>query len=43
MTEEIRNEHIEWLVMHTGWTREAFESKTDRELVELYERYVKMG
>lgn len=37
-----REEYIAWLVMHTGWTREAFDNKSDRELIKLYERYVKI-
>lgn len=37
-----REEYIAWLVMRTGWKNEAFEGKTDRELIELYERYVKI-
>lgn len=38
-----REEYIAWLVMRTGWAREAFEDRTDKELIELYERYVKLG
>lgn len=39
MTAEERDELISWLVMWTGWQRSAFESKGNRELLRLADRY----
>ena len=43
MSVDERKHIIEWLVMWTGWASTAFTGKTDDELKEMYERYVRMG
>ncbi|MHA6258340.1 hypothetical protein ACXYMX_00375 [Sporosarcina sp. CAU 1771] len=41
MKQEIREEMIATLMLWTGWSLEAFENKTGKEITELYDRYVK--
>lgn len=43
MSDNVREEYIEWLMMWTGWKYEAFEEKTNRQLIELYERYNRLN
>lgn len=34
-----RQERIEWLLLWTGWHRQLFDNKTDKEILVLFERY----
>lgn len=41
MKKEHREELIALLILHTGWAKEAFDRRSDKEITELYDRYVK--
>lgn len=43
MSNEHREEIIEYMLMWTIWSREGLERLGDKELVEEYNRYLKMG
>lgn len=43
MTTEMREQMIEYLIMWSGWSRELFDKQTDREIIELYEKYGGLG
>jgi len=39
MTAEEREQLIDWLIVWTGWAREAFEKMSDEELLEMDKKY----
>ncbi len=42
MTSERREQMVTTLILWTGWSRKAFENKSDKEIIELYERHIRM-
>ena len=43
MSNEERDEYIQWVIMWTGWKREVFDKKSNREVLELFERYNRLN